>query len=111
MSGHLWEHENPYMCEPGNFFERGLNSRYGSWAEFAVPVGFEHPNGKLVMHGTALYDGDPDLNLLFRWDWKARHLEYPEDYPDGEEEHLLQLFFMMQRKGYNQSVEISVTAE
>lgn len=107
---HLWEHGHPYMCEPGNFYERGLASHYGSWAEFAVPSSFDRVDGQMVMDGTALYDGDPDQNLLFRWDWRAMHLEFQEVYPD-EERHVLYLFFMMQRKGYNQSVEIDVTAE
>jgi hypothetical protein len=37
------------------------------------------------------------------------HLEYPEDYPDGQEQHYLDLFFMMQGKPNNQSVRIKVT--
>ncbi|OBK22537.1 hypothetical protein A5635_21720 [Mycobacterium asiaticum] len=45
---------------------------------------------------------------MFRWDWHAWHLEYPEDYPDSEK-HELQLFFMLQRKAFNKSVSIAVT--
>lgn len=80
-----------------------------SWAEFSQPVTYDWTGPKLVQHGTLLHDGDPDMNCLFRWDWRAMHLEFPEDYPDGAEEHYLDLFFMMQGRPYNQSVRIKVT--
>ncbi|MBG0738906.1 hypothetical protein IV500_05650 [Paeniglutamicibacter antarcticus] len=37
------------------------------------------------------------------------HLEFPEDYPNGQELYYLDLFFMMQGKPYNQSVRVTVT--
>ena len=106
---HLWEHEHPYRCEHGNFYSRGLATGYESWAEFSQPVTYDRTGPQLIQHGTLLHDGDPDMNCLFRWDWRAMHLEFPEDYPDGAEEHYLDLFFMMQGKPYNQSVRIKVT--
>lgn len=110
---HLWEHEHPYYCEPGSFFKIGQHHRYGSWAEFAEPAGYTRgPDGRAAFTGTALYHGDPDLNLLFRWDWKAWHLDPDYTPEEGEaERHTLRLFFMLQRKGANCSVEIQVTAE
>jgi hypothetical protein len=94
---HLWEYGHPYYCNEGNYLARPLEhpdcwQEYDSWREFLDEWG----------------DSDPDLNLVFRWDWHARHLEYPEDYP--EETHVLKLFLMLQRKAFNKSVEVAVTA-
>lgn len=92
----LWEHDHPYYCGEGNYFTRGMAHRYGSWADF-------------VENGGLLYDGDLDLNLLFRWDWLAPD---PSLYVEGEEVptgHHLSLFFMLQRKAYNVSAEVEVT--
>lgn len=98
---HLWEHDHPYYCDEGNFFHSPRSSytvhEEMSWAEFKA---------------TLFYAGDRDLNLLFRWDWKAWHLEYPEDYPDEEgrtENHVLQLYFVLQRKPFNCSAHVAVT--
>lgn len=96
---HLWEYGHPYYCTEGNFFVapvggREVHTELESWAEFK---------------DTLWYGGDRDLNLLFRWDWHAWHLEYPEDHTDGEEKHVLQLYFILQRKAYNVSVYIDVT--
>lgn len=106
---HLWEHGHPYYCEHGNFFSRGLATGYDSWAEFTRPVDYDRTGPQLAQTGTLLHDGDPDRNCLFRWDWRAMHLEYPEDYPDGTELHYLDLFFIMQGKPFNQSVRVTVT--
>ena len=94
---HLWEYDHPYYCNEGNYLARPLEhpdcwQRYDSWQEFHAEWG----------------DTDPDLNLVFRWDWRAWHLEWPEDYPDTEN-HVLMLFFMLQRKAFNKSIEITVT--
>lgn len=101
MSGkHLWEYDHPYYCAEGNFFHSPMRSNHTvheqmSWTDFK---------------DTLFYSGDRDLNLLFRWDWHAWHLEYPEDHPDGEKHQLL-LFFVLQRKSYNCSVYVDVTAD
>lgn len=80
---HLWEIEHPYRCEYGNFYERGLHSRYESWAEFSRPVDYDRSGPRLTQTGTLLYSGDPDMNCLFRWDWQALHLTDPDPVPGG----------------------------
>lgn len=120
----LWDTPHPYYCEEGNFFKQGQHTVYESWEEFAQPV-------KNMFEGNMLYDYDDDLNFLYRWDWKKAD---PEDYlfnfsdeilEDGEitEEQInqskkefeedsktdrLMLFFMLQRKSFNISVEVNV---
>lgn len=96
---HLWEFDHPYYCDDGNYFVSAVDSHkvhteFDSWADFKEEL---------------FYGGDRDLNLLFRWDWHAWHLEYPEDHPDGEERHVLHLYFILQRKAYNVSVHVNVT--
>lgn len=98
---HLWEYDHPYYCNEGNYLASPVRDaeldcwgKCDSWADFVDEWG----------------NSDPDLNLVFRWDWHAHHLEWPEDYPDGEH-HVLSLFFMLQRKAFNKSVQVSVTAE
>ena len=102
---HLWEYDHPYYCNEGNYLaspvrDAELNcwQEYESWQDFYDDWG----------------DTDPDLNLLFRWDWKAWHLEWPEDYPDEEgrtEQHQLLLYFMLQRKAFNKSIYVTLTAD
>lgn len=96
---HLWEYDHPYYCTDGNYFvapasDHEVHTELSSWAKFK---------------NTLWFSGDRDLNLLFRWDWHAWHLEYPEDYPDGQERHVLQLYFVLQRKAYNVSAYVDVT--
>ncbi|WBF03818.1 hypothetical protein SEA_MAREELIH_35 [Gordonia phage Mareelih] len=88
MTKHLWEYDHPYYCESGNYLANydtnirlGITQTYGSWNEFLESE-----------------EDDPELNLLFRWDWFAWHLEDPEMFKEGEKKHELHLFFMLQRK-------------
>ena len=97
---HLWEYDHPYYCNEGNYLASPVRNadldcweKQDSWASFIEAWG----------------NSDPDLNLVFRWDWKAWNLEYPEDY--DEEHHVLTVFFMLQRKAFNKSVEITVKPE
>lgn len=95
---HLWEYDHPYYCNEGNYFASGydyhrVHTDHDSWQSF-VEDGF--------------FDSDPELNLLFRWDWIARHLEDPEEYPD--ESHQLKLYFILQRKANLHSNHVTVTA-
>lgn len=99
---HLWEYDHPYYCEQGNYLASpakhgylDVDQNYATWADFMEDWG----------------NTDPDLNLVFRWDWHAWHIEFPEDYPDGAEKHQLDLFFMLQRKAFNKSVSITVTED
>ncbi|NUL13259.1 hypothetical protein [Streptomyces lunaelactis] len=85
---HLWEIDHPYYANEGNYYKAGLHNQFASWDEFMT---------------TTFFDGDRDLNLLYRWDWrKPGHHEW-----DGPE--YLLLFFMLQRKAICCSVEIPVT--
>lgn len=96
---HLWEYDHPYYCSEGNYLARPLENP-DCWQKYASWQGFIEEWG----------DSDPDLNLFFRWDWHAWHLEYPEYYPDGEK-HELHLFVMLQRKAFNKSIKVTVTAD
>jgi hypothetical protein len=92
---HLWEPEHPYYCNEGCYYATGHHHVYPTWAAF-------------VADGDLLYDGDHDLNLLFRWDWMRPD---PNDYVEGEEmrrDDSLQLFYVIQRKAFTLSVEIGV---
>lgn len=98
---HLWEYDHPYYCAEGNYLASPVRDaeldcwqKYESWQDFHDEWG----------------STDPDLNLIFRWDWHAWHLEYPEDHPEGEA-HELSLFLMLQRKAFNKSINVAVTAE
>ena len=103
---HLWEYDHPYYCNEGNYLHSPMqhsnvvvHETFPSWQEFKESGGF--------------YDADRDMNLLYRWDWKAWHLVFPEDYPDEvgrTEHHVLHLYFMLQRKALCRSLYIEVTA-
>jgi hypothetical protein len=92
----LWEVDHPYYCTEGNYYARpadGLHTEYASWAEFIADWG----------------NTDPDMNLVFRWDWKRAD---PQDYePYGEEvpADTLQVFWVLQRKAILRSTECTVT--
>ncbi|MDT0306155.1 hypothetical protein RM780_04155 [Streptomyces sp. DSM 44917] len=87
----LWETDHPYYCTEGNYYARpvdGLHTLYDSWAAFHAEWG----------------DLDPDLNLVFRWDWHR-----PD--PDGDEvpPDTLKVFWVLQRKAILRSTECVVT--
>lgn len=97
----LWEIDHPYYCTEGNYYVPGnrwneVHSEYDSWQDFIADWG----------------DLDPDLNLVFRWDWKRAA---PDDYePDDDgvirvpEDRLL-VFWVLQRKAILRSTECIVT--
>ncbi|RKT33641.1 hypothetical protein DEU34_2244 [Microbacterium sp. AG1240] len=116
MSTHLWEHDHPYYCSEGNYFKTGMHTVYESWVDFAQPSEGRSFNDEWNL----LYDFDDDLNLLWRWDWKKADPENywrkpgdPNDetaqYVEDQKVDRLELFFMLQRKAYNISVEVKVT--
>lgn len=88
----LYEFAHPYYCAESNYYSRDPGETLESWQEFTE---------------SGWYDGDRDLNLLFRWDW---HTPDPSDYDDGEEVpgEQLHLFFMLQRKGIFAPVVVNV---
>ncbi|MEV8403567.1 hypothetical protein [Streptomyces niveus] len=94
-SPHLWAIDHPYYCAEGNYYARpgeGLHTEYNSWAEFYEDWG----------------DNDPDMNLVFRWDWKRAD---PTDYADFEEipADRLAVYWVLQRKAILRSTECIVT--
>ena len=97
MSQHLWEIDHPYYCSEGNYFVGGLrwnevHNKYGSWQEFHDEWG----------------TNDPDLNLVFRWDWKRAD---PTDYEEGEDvpPDTLAVYWVLQRKAILRSTVCTVT--
>lgn len=85
----LWEIDHPYYASEGNYYKAGLHNHFANWDAFAA---------------STFFDGDRDLNLVYRWDWrKPGHHEW-----DGAE--TLLLFFVIQRKAVCCSAEIPVTA-
>lgn len=94
VAPHLWEIDHPYYCSDQNFFRNDRHVHNDSWAEFMQ--GWGH--------------SDPDMNLLFRWDWKSwRHHPDPDLRSDSPDE--LDLFFLLQRKGDFWAVSVAVTDE
>lgn len=98
MPKHLWEVRHPYYCNEGNFYSRDPYCFHKSWGDFAYSMG----------------DSDPELNLLFRWDWVAPHEDGDFDKAikwEGDENYrdsTLKLFWVMQRKGIFACHEVSV---
>jgi hypothetical protein len=87
MNAHLWEPDHPYYCAEGNFYKIGCHNVCGSWQEFYDLV----------------KDWDPDMNLLFRWDWHER------GFDEWEGASLLQTFWVGQRKAAMWSYDCPVT--
>lgn len=72
---------------PGDCYE------HESWAAFSTPA----VDPKFPMFGpTCCGTSDPDLNLVFRWDWKVSD---SDDYEEGED----WTFF-----GYNEAVSFAM---
>lgn len=79
---HLWEFEHPYYMSEGCFFKGGCLEHYESFDDFLEEWG----------------KSDADLNRIHRWDWDA-------------ENGTLNLFYVIQRKGYTYSVHVEVKPE
>lgn len=79
---HLWDANHPYYCSDTNFRTRDNTERWETWQDFHQTWG----------------QSDPDMNLVFRWDWTKPD---PDDYEPGEElpGDKLYVFVMLQRKG------------
>lgn len=77
---HMWEaHHNYYMTDH-SYWGDDTVQYYKNWEDFVDAEG----------------DGDPDYNLIFRWDWKP--VDDDDDY--GEVQAKLHLYWATQRKGY-----------
>lgn len=94
---HLWDALHPYYCNEGNYYVGGdrysdVHTEYASWAEFVGEWG----------------DTDPDMNLVFRWDWKRDDGEYLEEGEEPEPDKLW-VYWVLQRKAILRSTECIVT--
>lgn len=91
---HLWEIDHPYYCSESNFYSNEPGDRFETWDDFL----FDYR------------DSDPDLNLIFRFDWRegedngARDFTGDANYRNGN----LQIFWLRQRKGIFACSEIEV---
>ncbi|MEU9444604.1 hypothetical protein AB0D42_27735 [Streptomyces sp. NPDC048304] len=85
---HLWEIDHPYYASGGNYYKTGLHNLFASWDEFIE---------------TTFYDGDRDLNLLYRWDWQK------PGFHGWTGEEQLKLYFILQRKAICCSAEMPIT--
>ncbi len=104
----LWEHDHPYYCEEnGYYYNSHQVSGWGAPLEFKTFTEFLEDFG----------EADPDMNFLFRWDWKRltpteHESEYGEKIEDQSSnsqgnQSELKLFFMMQRKGCKKVITIT----
>lgn len=93
---HLWEVDHPYYCNEANWYKREDHTCWGSWADFR--------------DSTIFTTGDRDLNLLVRWDWNS-YRRGPDADEGADSPDELQLYFVMQRKGFLASHHITVTDE
>jgi hypothetical protein len=98
----LWEYDHPYYCADSNYLNNDCHQAYVSWQ------GFHDAEG----------DADPDMNLVFRWDWKpTEYLEretpdvlraYADRFGDRDHAWLFHVYWMGQRKGLFRSTSVSV---
>lgn len=92
---HLWEVDHPYYCGEANYYGQN-HTKWSSWADFR--------------DGTIFTTGDRDMNLLVRWDWHSWR-RHPDPSERSDSPDTLELFFVMQRKGYLASHSIEITDE
>jgi len=100
---HLWEVEHDYYGPEGSYWANGIDqapyiNRFDSWFDYT--------------DDGSMFDSMEGLNFLYRWDW----MDYREDHAkygneDGEPDFVLQLFWMMPRKGIMAHDSIVVTEE
>lgn len=99
---HLWEPKHDFYGPERPGF--GRREEYGPYINaFDSWAAFEEEG---------MYHSASGLNFLYRWDWHAWHLEFPDDYPDEAgltERWELELFWMMPRKGIMARSVIAVT--
>lgn len=94
----LWESDHPYYCSESNYYVNGLADPPWDHVEVESWEAFDWK------------DSDPDMNLLFRWDWKVPD---PDDYGEDDDvpgEQLL-LFWMLQRKGRFMAMSMPVSRD
>lgn len=110
----LWEVKHPYYCSDSNFYVGGIPRPYPNGMPRVDPdfVPYDHVRVE-SWEAFGWKDSDPDLNLLFRWDWDVPD---PDDYEGGKHDpewpgERLSLFWMLQRKGRFMVVSFPVERE
>lgn len=93
MSKSLFEADHPYYCNEGNYYSNDCHHDYDSWGAFIEEFG----------------DSDPDMNLVFRWDWRDGEYETPASDHKGME--YLYIYFVGQRKAALWSCRVAVRRE
>lgn len=84
----LFETDHPYYCQEGCYFSTECHNTYGSWSDFLEEWG----------------ESDEDMNLVFRWDWRTAE----SGWIDSGSGDVLMIYFVMQRKAFTISCQISV---
>lgn len=69
--------DHPYYATHGNYYSNECYAEYEGWDDFLESEG----------------DSDPDLNLVYRWDWHGNQLS---------------IFYVGQRKALHRSALVSV---
>lgn len=103
MSAHLWEYDHPYYASDGCYYTRG-----DRWHE----VHTEYPNWRAFFEEWGATD--PDLNLVYRWDWirpDPSDWKYELEHEPGFKlpGDTLHIYFMLQRKAKPHSIAIQIT--
>lgn len=95
---HLWEVDHPFYCADATWLKDSSGAvhhyTYASWADFCDSTSFEVR--------------DTSMDLLVRWDWSSWR-RHPDPMLRADEPDLLDLFFVIQRKGFLCSHSIHVT--
>ncbi|MGB1016396.1 MAG: hypothetical protein ACPG4T_19820 [Nannocystaceae bacterium] len=84
--------DHPYYANESNFYNRDQTFWYVSWEDYLAQRGEE----------------DHNLNLIIRWDW-AKAEDISNDLDDASD--VLQLTYVLQRKGIYQVAFVRVTPE
>lgn len=92
----LWEAAHPFYAQEGNYYNNDCHYEHESWEAFYEDMG----------------NSDPDMNLVYRWDWNIPNTPDPRD-DEGEEmlPETFSVFVVGQRKARLTSHEFPVKRE
>ncbi|MBP2563375.1 hypothetical protein J2857_006174 [Neorhizobium galegae] len=85
---HLWEITHPYYC-----WDNEVSHDFVNWQDFVAEISSPPPELKALGMSVGL---DPDMNLLFRFDWSEEPNFTGQDI---ETPGTLRLFYVQQRRG------------
>lgn len=94
MSEYLYDVDHPYYCESGSYWN-GQNDYHHEYESAEI---FLEDFGK----------SDPDLNLVFRFDWGGLGSPSCEEL-DENKTSTFRVWWIVQRKGFMASAEFPVT--